>query len=60
MVAAPMAKKTLKSSPEQDADDLWTWYVAFGIWAYQVCSNDDPKLTLAYLRAKSNLLPKCI
>ena len=27
----------------------------FGCWAYQVCSNDDPRLTLTYSR--SNLLP---
>ena len=24
---------------------------------YQVCSNDDPELTLTYLMAKSNLVP---
>ena len=24
---------------------------------YQVCSNDDPMLTLTYLRSRSNLLP---
>ena len=24
---------------------------------YQVCSNDDPKLTLTYFRARSNLVP---
>ena len=24
---------------------------------YQVCSNDDPKLTLTYLKARSNLVP---
>ena len=26
-------------------------------WAYQVCSNDDPRLTVAYLTSRSNLLP---
>ena len=25
--------------------------------AYQVCSNDDPKMTLTYLTSRSNLLP---
>ena len=25
--------------------------------AYQVCSNDDPNLTLTYLTSRSNLLP---
>ena len=26
--------------------------------AYQVCSNDYPRLTLTYLTSRSNLLPK--
>ena len=29
----------------------------FGCWAYQVCSNDDPRLTLTYFTSRSNLLP---
>ena len=36
----------------QRADDLWTWYVALGIWVYQVCSNDDPMLTLTYFTSR--------
>ena len=28
-----------------------------GCGAYQVCSNDDPRLTLTYLTSRSNLLP---
>ena len=28
-----------------------------GCGAYQVSSNDDPKMTLAYLTSRSNLLP---
>ena len=28
-----------------------------GCGAYQVCSNDDPGLTLTYLTSRSNLLP---
>ena len=28
-----------------------------GCGAYQVCSNDDPRLTLTYLMSRSNLLP---
>ena len=36
-------------------NDLGTWYVALGMWTYQICSNDDPKLT--YLTSRSNLLP---
>ena len=27
------------------------------MWAYQVCSNDDPRLTLTYLTSRSILLP---
>ena len=29
----------------------------WGSGAYQVCSNDDPRLTLTYLMSRSNLLP---
>ena len=29
----------------------------WGCGAYQVCSNDDPKLTLTYLTSRSKLLP---
>ena len=29
----------------------------FGCWAYQVCSYDDPRLTLTHLTSMSNLLP---
>ena len=32
---------------------IWHW----GCWAYQVCSNNDPRLTLTYLTSRSNLLP---
>ena len=32
---------------------MWHW----GCRAYQVCSNDDPRLTLTYLTSRSNLLP---
>ena len=51
--------KTLKNLllQNQKADDLGTWYVALGCGAYQVCSNDDPRLTLTYLTSRSNLLP---
>ena len=39
------------------ADNLGTWYVALGVLTYQVCSNNDPRLTLTYLKSRSNLLP---
>ena len=32
---------------------MWHWECR----AYQVCSNDDPRLTLTYLTSRSNLLP---
>ena len=41
----------------QKADDLGTWYVGWGYEAYQICSKDDPRLTLTYLKSRSNLLP---
>ena len=31
-----------------------TWYVAFGTWAIIVCSNDNPRLTLTYFKARLN------
>ena len=41
----------------QKAGDLWAWYVAhWGCGAYQVCSNNEPKLTLTYLKSSLNLL----
>ena len=44
----------------QMADDLETLYAASGarvLKYYQVCSNDDPVLTLTYFTARSNLVP---
>ena len=37
----------------QKADDLETWVRAY----YQVCSSDDPGLTLTYFMARSSLVP---
>ena len=57
MTAMPIyGKKPLKNLllKNQKADDLGTWYVAFGCGAYQVCSNDDPRLTFNYLTSRSN------
>ena len=39
------------------ADDLETWYAALVLKYYQMCSNDDPELTLTYFTARSNLVP---
>ena len=33
-----------------------TWLVASGTPAHQVCSNDDPRVTLTYFTARSNLV----
>ena len=48
--------KTLKNLllQNQKAYDLETWYV---LDYHQVCSNDDPELTLTYFTARSNLVP---
>ena len=52
--------KTLKNLllRNQKADDLDTWYAASGTFKYyQVCSNNDPGLTLTYFTTRSNLVP---
>ena len=55
----PYMVKTLKksSSPEPKDHDLVAWYVALGTRAHRICSNDDPRLTLTYFTARSNLVP---
>ena len=57
-----MVKKTFKNLllQNQKTDDLGTWYVALGVLAYQVCSNNDPRLTLTDLTSRSSLLPNAI
>ena len=52
--------KTLKKKfllRNQKANDLETLYAASGAEYYQVCSNDDPGLTLTYFTTGSNLVP---
>ena len=39
----------------QKADDLESWYRVLEY--YQVCSNEDPELTLTYFTARSDLVP---
>ena len=36
---------------------LEVWYVALGTRPIIVCSNDNPRLTLTYFTARSNLVP---
>ena len=40
----PICGKTLKSSPEQEGQWPWAWYVSLGMGPYLVCSNDDSRL----------------
>ena len=56
----PYMVKTLKNLLfwNQKAYDLECWYRV--LMYYQVCSNDDPKLTLTYFTARSNLVPYAI
>ena len=51
--------KTLKNLLlwNQNANDLESWYAASGTEYFQVCSDDDPELTLNYFTARSNLIP---
>ena len=60
--SCPYMVETLKNllSWNQKVDDLGSWYVASGarvLEYYQVCSKDDPGLTLTYFMARSNLPP---
>ena len=38
-------------------NDLERWYAASVLQNFQICSNDDPELTLTYFTARSNLIP---
>ena len=61
MTCPYMEKKTFKNLLQsQKAYDLGTCYISFGMGAYQVCSNDYPRLTLTYLTSRSNLLPNAL
>ena len=55
----PYMVKTLKNLLlwNQKADDLETCMHHLVLEYYQVCSNDDPWLTLTYITARSNLVP---
>ena len=59
MSATPIYGKNFKNLllQNQKADDLESRYVASGARVLQICSNDDPKLTLTYFTARSNLVP---
>ena len=58
MAAMPLYMvKSLKNLQNQEANDLGTWYVVLRMWGLPICSNDDPRLTLTYFTARSNLFP---
>ena len=44
-----------KSSPEPEGQ--WPWDLVLGYGAFQVCSNDDPRLTFTYFMALPILIP---
>ena len=46
--------KTFKN--HQKSYDLETWHAASGPKLYKVYRNDDPRLTLTYFMARSNLV----
>ena len=60
MAATPIyGKNPIKNLllQNQKADDLGTWYVAFGVLGLSSLFKNDPRLTLTYLTSRSNLLP---
>ena len=50
-------KNLKQSSLEPKVDDLERLYAASGTQHYEVCSNDDPVLTLTYFTAMSYFVP---
>ena len=59
MAAMPIYGKNLKKSSSPEPKGRWPWNLLcnMGLEYYQVCSNDDPGLTLTYFMARSNLVP---
>ena len=55
----PIHGKNLKHFllQNQKAYDLETWYAALDARVLPNCSNYDPRLTMTYFAAKSNLVP---
>ena len=45
-----------KSFTSEPAYEFETWYVAWELWPFIFCSNDDPRLILTYFMARSNLV----
>ena len=58
MAAMPIYGKNFKNLlRNKKTDDLEIWMQHRVLEYYQVCSNNDPGLTLTYFTAKSNLVP---
>ena len=55
------SKKLKKKSSSLEPKGQWPWNLVYSIGCMsttnQICSNDDPGLTLTYFRARSNLVP---
>ena len=59
MAAMPIDGKNLKKSSSLEPKIQMILKLSMQHWVfeyYQVCSNDDPELTLTYLTARSNLV----
>ena len=60
MAAMPIYGKNLKKSSSPEPKDRFTLNLGMHHWVleyYQICSNDDPRLTLTYFTGRSNLVP---
>ena len=60
MAVMPIHGKNLKKIFFSETKRLMTFKLGMQHWLhkyYQVCSNDDPGLTITYHTARSNLLP---
>ena len=59
MATMPIYGKNLKKS-STEPKGWWPWKLAYSIRVlefYQICSNDDPELTLTHFTARSSLVP---
>ena len=56
----PIYGKNLKKSSSLEPKEKMTLIVGMQHWVlkyYQICSNDDPRMTLTSFTARSNLVP---
>ena len=58
MAAIPIYGKNFKKSSPEPKDRILKFCMQHRVLEYyQVCSNDDPGLTMTYFTARSNLVP---